>query len=221
MENRLDVLWNEYKELLLSTKRQGIKDLVAWLEGTDFIYAPASTRYHSAHQGGLLEHSLNVYYELIRQQDVIKLLNIPQDTLIITALLHDICKVNYYKEDIRNVKKNGTWVQEPYYTVDDYFPVGHGEKSIIVAQEFIKLNDIEVAMIRGHMGGFVADPYFNVSALYNKYPEALVLHMADMRATYLVESPGLLEDFKERLGDYIIKDTTNQIRKDYTIPERK
>lgn len=221
MENRLDVLWNEYKELLLSTKRQGIKDLVAWLEGTDFIYAPASTRYHSAHQGGLLEHSLNVYYELIRQQDVIKLLNIPQDTLIIAALLHDICKVNYYKEDIRNVKKNGTWVQEPYYTVDDYFPVGHGEKSIIVAQEFIKLNDVEVAMIRGHMGGFVADPYFNVSALYNKYPEALVLHMADMRATYLVESPGLLEDFKERLGDYIIKDTTNQIRKDYTIPERK
>ena len=221
MENRLDVLWNEYKELLLSTKRQGIKDLVAWLEGTDFIYAPASTRYHSAHQGGLLEDSLNVYYELIRQQDVIKLLNIPQDTLIITALLHDICKVNYYKQDVRNVKKNGTWVQEPYYTVDDYFPVGHGEKSIIVAQEFIKLNDIEVAMIRGHMGGFVSDPYFNVSALYNKYPEALVLHMADMRATYLVESPGLLEDFKERLGDYIIKDTTNQIRKDYTIPERK
>lgn len=221
MENRLDVLWNEYKELLLSTKRQGIKDLVAWLEGTDFIYAPASTRYHSAHQGGLLEHSLNVYYELIRQQDVIKLLNIPQDTLIITALLHDICKVNYYKQDVRNVKKNGTWVQEPYYTVDDYFPVGHGEKSIIVAQEFIKLNDIEVAMIRGHMGGFVSDPYFNVSALYNKYPEALVLHMADMRATYLVESPGLLEDFKERLGDYIIKDTTNQIRKDYTTPERK
>ena len=221
MENRLDVLWNEYKELLLSTKRQGIKDLVAWLEGTDFIYAPASTRYHSAHQGGLLEHSLNVYYELIRQQDVIKLLNIPQDTLIITALLHDICKVNYYKQDVRNVKKNGTWVQEPYYTVDDYFPVGHGEKSIIVAQEFIKLNDIEVAMIRGHMGGFVSDPYFNVSALYNKYPEAVLLQMADMRATYLVESPGLLEDFKERLGDYIIKDTTNQIRKDYTIPERK
>ena len=71
------------------------------------------------------------------------------------------------------------------------------------------------------MGGFVSDPYFNASALYNKYPEAVLLQMADMRATYLVESPGLLEDFKERLGDYIIKDTTNQIRKDYTIPERK
>lgn len=220
MENRLDVLYNEFKELLLSTKRPGMKDLLSWLDGTDFKYAPASTRYHSAHQGGLLEHSMNVYYEMIRSQDIIKLLNIPQDTLIITALLHDLCKVSYYKEDVRNVKKNGTWVQEPYYTVDDFFPIGHGEKSIIIAQEFIKLNDVEVAMIRGHMGGFVSDPYFNVSALYNKYPEAVLLQMADMRATYLVESPGLLEDFKDRLADYVIKDVTNEMKKDY-MPEKK
>lgn len=217
MENRIDKLYNEYRELLLSTKRPGIKELVAWLDGTDFKYAPASTRYHSAHQGGLLEHSMNVYYEMIRMQDIIKLLNIPQDTLVLTALLHDLCKVSYYKEDVRNVKKNGTWVQEPYYTVDDYFPIGHGEKSIIIAQGFIKLNDVEVAMIRGHMGGFVSDPYFNVSALYNKYPEAVLLQMADMRATYLVESPGLLEDFKDRLGEYVVKDNTNTLK----VPENK
>lgn len=220
MENRLDVLWNEYKTLLLSTKRPGMKDLVAWLEGTDFRYAPASTRYHSAHQGGLMEHSLNVYYETVRMPDVIKLLNIPEDTIIITTLLHDLCKVSYYKEDMRNVKKNGTWVQEPYYTVDDYFPIGHGEKSIIIAQEFIKLNDVEVAMIRGHMGGFVSDPYFNVSALYNKYPEAVLLQMADMRATYLVESPGLLEDTKDKLAEYVVKDTTNTMRMDYPLPKK-
>lgn len=220
MENRIDVLWNEYKNLLLSTKRPGMKELVQWLEGTDFRYAPASTRYHSAHQGGLMEHSLNVYYETIRMQDVIKLLNIPQDTIIITTLLHDLCKVNYYKEDVRNVKKNGTWVQEPYYTVDDYYPIGHAEKSIIMAQEFIKLNDVEVAMIRGHMGGFVNDAYFSPSALYNKYPEAVLLQMADMRATYLVESPGLLEDIKDRLCDYVIKDTTNQMKMDYPLPKK-
>lgn len=217
MENRIDKLYNEFRELLLSTKRPGIKELVGWLDGTDFKYAPASTRYHSAHQGGLLEHSMNVYYEMIRMQDIIRLLNIPQDTLIITALLHDLCKVSYYKEDIRNVKKNGTWVQEPYYTVDDFFPIGHAEKSIIIAQGFIKLNDVEVAMIRGHMGGFVSDPYFNVSALYNKYPEAVLLQMADMRATYLVESPGLLEDFKDRLGEYVIKDNTNELK----VPNNK
>ena len=152
-----------------------------------------------------MEHSLNVYYELIRQQDLIRLFSIPQDTLIITALLHDICKVNYYKMDVRNVKKNGTWIQEPYYTVDDMYPIGHGEKSIIIAQEFIKLNDVEVAMIRNHMGGFVDNSYFSSSALFNKYPESLLLHMADMRATYIVESPGLLEEFKEKLDEYLVK----------------
>lgn len=203
--NTIEDMWKEYSELLLSTKRPGMKQLVEWLNNSDFKVAPASTRYHNAKEGGLMEHSLNVYYELIRQQDLIRLFNIPQDTSIITALLHDICKVNYYKMDTRNVKKNGTWVQEPYYTVDDMYPIGHGEKSIIIAQEFIKLNDVEVAMIRNHMGGFVDNSYFSSSALFNKYPESLLLHMADMRATYIVESPGLLEEFKEKLDEYLVK----------------
>lgn len=201
----IEDMWKEYSELLLSVKRPGIKELVDWLNNSDFKVAPASTRYHSNYEGGLLEHSLNVYYELIRQQDLIKLLNIPQDTLILTALLHDICKVNYYKTEMRNVKKNGAWVQEPYYTVDDFFPIGHSEKSIIMALEFIKLNDVEIAMIRNHMGGFVDNTYFSSSALFNKYPESLLLHMADMRATYILESPGMLEEFKERMADYLVK----------------
>lgn len=205
IKRSIEDMWKEYSELLLSVKRPGIKELVEWLNNSDFKVAPASTKYHSNYEGGLLEHSLNVYYELIRQQDLIRLLNIPQDTLILTALLHDICKVNYYKTDTRNVKKNGTWVQEPYYTVDDFFPIGHAEKSIIMALEFIKLNDVEIAMIRNHMGGFVDNSYFSSSALFNKYPESLLLHMADMRATYIVESPGMLEEFKERLADYLVK----------------
>lgn len=199
----IEQMWEEYTSLLLSTKRPGIKQLIEWLNNTDFKVAPASTRYHGCYEGGLLEHSLNVYSELIRQKDLIKLLNIPQDTLIITALLHDLCKVNYYKMEMRNVKKNGTWVQEPYYTVDDFYPIGHGEKSIIMALEFIKLNDVEIAMIRNHMGSYVDNNYFNSSALFNKYPESLVLHMADMRATYILESPGMLEQFKEGLDTYL------------------
>ena len=194
--------WDIYKNLLLSTKRKGIQELVNWLDGSDFKVAPASTRYHSNHEGGLLEHSLNVYNECIRQKDLIKLFNIPQDTLIITSLLHDICKVNYYKMDVRNVKKNGAWVQEPYYTVDDMFPMGHAEKSIIIAQQFIQLSEVEIAMIRAHMGGFVSDNYFSPSAVYNKYPEAIVLHNADLIATYVLESPGMLEEFKEHLDQY-------------------
>ena len=194
--------WDIYKNLLLSTKRKGIKELINWLDGSDFKVAPASTRYHGNYEGGLLEHSLNVYNECIRQKDLIKLFNIPQDTLIITSLLHDICKVNYYKMDVRNVKKNGAWIQEPYYTVDDMFPMGHAEKSIIIAQQFIQLSDVEIAMIRAHMGGFVSDNYFTPSAVYNKYPEAIVLHNADLIATYVLESPGMLEEFKEHLDQY-------------------
>ena len=194
--------WDIYKNLLLSTKRKGIQELVNWLDGSDFKVAPASARYHGNHEGGLLEHSLNVYNECIRQKDLIKLFNIPQDTLIITSLLHDICKVNYYKMDVRNVKKNGAWVQEPYYTVDDMFPMGHAEKSIIIDQQFIQLSDVEIAMIRAHMGGFVSDNYFSPSSVYNKYPEAIVLHNADLIATYVLESPGMLEEFKEHLDQY-------------------
>ena len=194
--------WDIYKNLLLSTKRKGIENLIQWLDNSDFKVAPASTRYHSNHEGGLLEDSLNVYNECIRQKDLIKLFNIPQDTLIITSLLHDICKVNYYKMDVRNVKKNGAWIQEPYYTVDDMFPMGHAEKSIIIAQQFIQLSDVEIAMIRAHMGGFVSDNYFTPSAVYNKYPEAIVLHNADLIATYVLESSGMLEEFKEHLDQY-------------------
>ena len=194
--------WDIYKNLLLSTKRKGIQELVNGLDGSDFKVAPVSTRYHGNHEGGLLEHSLNVYNECIRQKDLIKLFNIPQDTLIITSLLHDICKVNYYKMDVRNVKKNGAWVQEPYYTVDDMFPMGHAEKSIIIAQQFIQLSDVEIAMIRAHMGGFVSDNYFSPSSVYNKYPEAIVLHNADLIATYVLESSGMLEEFKEHLDQY-------------------
>ena len=205
MNNMIQNDWEIFKKLLLSTKRPGIENLVQWLDNSDFKVAPASTRYHSNYEGGLLKHSLNVYEECMRQQDLIKLFNVPKESIIITSLLHDICKVNYYKMEMRNVKKNGAWVQEPYYTVEDMFPMGHAEKSIIIAQQYIQLTEVEIAMIRNHMGGFVDTSYFSSSNLFNKYPESLILHMADMRATYILESPGMLEDFKAGLDTYLNK----------------
>lgn len=205
MNNMIQNDWEIYKKLLLSTKRPGIENLVQWLDNSDFKVAPASTRYHSNYEGGLLKHSLNVYEECMRQQDLIKLFNVPKESIIITSLLHDICKVNYYKMEMRNVKKNGAWVQEPYYTVEDMFPMGHGEKSIIIAQQYIQLTEVEIAMIRNHMGGFVDTSYFSSSNLFNKYPESLILHIADMKATYILESPGMLEDFKAGLDTYLNK----------------
>lgn len=201
-ENKSDMSnWDIYKNLLLSTKRKGIVELIDWLENSDFIVAPASTRFHNCHEGGLLEHSLNVYKEASRQKDLIKLFNVPQDSIIIASLLHDLCKVNYYKVEMRNTKVNGAWVQEPYYTVDDFLPIGHAEKSVIIAQQFIQLNEVEIAMIRNHMG-FSKDEMSNVSALFNKYPESLIIHNADLIATYVLESPGILEDFKAGLEEY-------------------
>ena len=205
MNNMMQNDWEIYKKLLLSTKRPGIENLVQWLDNSDFKVAPASTRYHSNYEGGLLKHSLNVYEECMRQQDLIKLFNVPKESIIITSLLHDICKVNYYKMEMRNVKKNGAWVQEPYYTVEDMFPMGHAEKSIIITQQYIQLTEVEIAMIRNHMGGFVDTSYFSSSNLFNKYPESLILHIADMKATYILESPGMLEDFKAGLDTYLNK----------------
>ena len=205
MNNMIQDDWQIYKKLLLSTKRPGIENLIQWLDNSDFKVAPASTRYHSNYEGGLLKHSLNVYEECMRQQDLIKLFNVPKESIIITSLLHDICKVNYYKMEMRNVKKNGAWVQEPYYTVEDMFPMGHAEKSIIIAQQYIQLTEVEIAMIRNHMGGFVDTSYFSSSNLFNKYPESLILHIADMKATYILESPGMLEDFKAGLDTYLNK----------------
>lgn len=203
MNNMIQNDWEIYKKLLLSTKRPGIENLVQWLDNSDFKVAPASTRYHSNYEGGLLKHSLNVYEECMRQQDLIKLFNVPKESIIITSLLHDICKVNYYKMEMRNVKKNGAWVQEPYYTVEDMFPMGHAEKSIIIAQQYIQLTEVEIAMIRNHMGGYVDTSYFSSSNLFNKYPESIILHIADMKATYILESPGMLEDFKAGLDTYL------------------
>lgn len=201
-ENKSDMSnWDIYKNLLLSTKRKGIVELIDWLENSDFIVAPASTRFHNCHEGGLLEHSLNVYKEASRQKDLIKLFNVPQDSIIIASLLHDLCKVNYYKVEMRNTKVNGAWIQEPYYTVDDFLPIGHAEKSVIIAQQFIQLNEVEIAMIRNHMG-FSKDEMSNVSALFNKYPESLIIHNADLIATYVLESPGILEDFRAGLEEY-------------------
>lgn len=175
----------EYISLLRSTKRKGIEDLIAYLETTDFYEAPASTRYHNSKPGGLLEHSLNVYKALkeIKRSEVYL-----EDTLIIVALLHDICKIGFYTSTMRNVKKDGKWHQEPYYMVEDTSPLGHGEKSVIMALQFIPLKTEEIYAIRWHMGGFESKENYNyVSGSFSKYPLSLMLHMADMIATYFME----------------------------------
>lgn len=130
----------EFIDLLKSTKREGIEDLIKFLEEkTDFYTAPSSTRFHGSFEGGLLEHSMKVYEILKHKADKnIMSMEWQDDTLIISALLHDICKVNFYKVDYRNAKnEHGEWEKVPYYTVDDTIPYGHGEKSVMMISEYI------------------------------------------------------------------------------------
>ena len=136
----------KFIKLLRSTGREGIEDIINFLEKTDFYTAPASTKYHGSYEGGLLEHSMKVYEVLKHnvKNSVIDI-EVSEDTLILVALLHDVCKVNFYKTDYRNAKnERGEWEKVPYYTVDDTIPYGHGENSVMMISEFIKLTPEEV-----------------------------------------------------------------------------
>ena len=176
----------EFIKLLKSTNREGMDKLIDFLEKSDFFTAPASTKFHGAYEGGLAEHSFKVYEILkYKVQNCVTEIQVPEDTIIISALLHDICKANFYKTDYRNVKNNGVWEQVPYYTIEDTIPYGHGEKSVMMLTEYIKLTNDEKYSIRWHMG--FSEPKENYAPLglaFKKYPLALLLHEADLEANY-------------------------------------
>ena len=172
----------EFIKLLEQIDREGMDKLIDFLNKSDFFEAPASTRFHGCFKGGLLEHSMKVY-------EILKTKTEDNDSVKIVALLHDICKVNYYKTDYRNAKNElGVWEKVPYYTIDDLIPYGHGEKSVMMISEFIKLTPEERYAIRWHMG--FTEPkelYGTIGQAYKKYPIALYMHEADLEATYIYD----------------------------------
>lgn len=182
-----------FEELLTSVKREGINELLKFIRKSDFYTAPASTKFHSCHEGGLLEHTLNVYDCLTAKRKspvwVKTMEAISEDTLIIVSLLHDLCKTYFYTTEMRNKKdENGKWISVPFYTVNDIYPLGHGAHSVIFAQMFIKLSMEEIAAINWHMGWSVPkEEYSYMGTAMRKYPLVLALHEADQEATYLME----------------------------------
>ncbi len=177
----------KFLELIKSVKREGINELIEFLEKSDFFTAPASTRFHGDFEGGLLAHSIKVY-EILKHkvENNIEKIEISEESIILIALLHDICKTNFYKIDYRNAKNAlGVWEKVPYYTVEDTIPYGHGEKSVMMITEYIKLTPEEKYAIRWHMGFTEAKELYNaIGASYAKYPVALLTHEADLEATY-------------------------------------
>ena len=190
----------DFKEEFLSVykkniTREGSDKLLEYLisKQSDFFTAPASTKYHGSHEGGLLEHSLNVYhclndYLTRPKTKEIYGMNYSDETIAISALLHDLCKVNFYKTDYRNSKNDrGEWEKVPYYTIDDKLPYGHGEKSVYIITGFMKLSREEAFAIRYHMGFSGIEDKNCIGKVFEQYPLAFALCTADMEASYYLE----------------------------------
>lgn len=189
---------NELKEEFLkiyndNIKRDGADNFLNYLVKTDFFVAPASTRFHGSYEGGLLEHSLNVYHCLKdylsreRAKQVYNM-NYSEETIALCALLHDVCKVNFYKTDYRNAKNDrGEWEKVPYYTIDDTLPYGHGEKSVYIISGFMRLTREEAFAIRYHMGFSGVEDKNSIGKAFEMFPLAFALSVADMEASYYLE----------------------------------
>ena len=192
-----------YKEEFLSIFREnvtrpGADKLLDWLCTTDFFTAPASSKYHCNHEGGLSEHSVNTFYRLLKNvqneygKDWEKVYS--YETIAICGLLHDLCKIDFYKLDYRNVKENGEWVKKPWYSREELLPYGHGEKSVYIISGFMRLKRDEAMAINWHMGGFdmrARGGDGSVSEAYALFPLAVLVHVSDLEATYIDENHGL------------------------------
>lgn len=173
--------------------REGADKLLDFLVKSDFFTAPASTRYHLACEGGLLQHSLNVYDCLVdilnrpRMKELYKI-EYSDESIAIAGLLHDLCKVNFYKTGFRNVKnENGKWESVPYYTIEDTLPYGHGEKSAYIVSAYMRLTRDEAFAIRYHMGFSGTEDVGNVGRALEMFPLAYAVCCADMEAAFLME----------------------------------
>lgn len=176
-------------------KRDGADKLWEYLtsSSSDFFTSPASARFHGSYEGGLLEHSLNVYDCLCdylsrnRCKEKYKM-DYSDETIAIVALLHDLCKINCYKKGTRNVKDEfGKWQTVPTFEFDDKMPYGHGEKSVYIINGYLRLSREEAFAIRYHMGFSGTEDVRSVGSAFEMYPLAFALSVADMEATYYIE----------------------------------
>ena len=187
---------------LAKVQRPGMDKLLEYIQKSDFYKAPASTKYHLACPGGLLQHSLNVLdalrgllswrsdgnWEYRAAGKVVD--TIPDDSVIMMALLHDICKTPFYSTGTRNQKneQTGQWEKVPYYTIKDMMPLGHGTKSAMIVKQYTTLTSQEMYAIWHHMG--FNGNYENDTAVgksIEMYPAVLALQTADMMASKFME----------------------------------
>lgn len=183
---------------LMATGRKGIDKVLEYLEKTDFYVAPASTIFHSNMKHGLLNHSIITYITAMEYKNsMIEIYPIvgerlSDESIAIVALLHDICKCCFYVETQKWKKdENGQWESYIGYDVNDVFPIGHGEKSVIMLQNFgLELTAEEMLAIRYHMGMFGdggAELRYSQAQAVRDYPLVPLLQMADFSASVIFE----------------------------------
>ena len=175
--------------------RKGADKLLTYLmsDTSDFFTAPSSTRFHGSYEGGLVQHSVNVYHCLVdylsrpRTKELYGM-DYTEETVALVSLLHDICKLNLYTVDYRNAKnEQGIWEKVPYYKIDDQLPYGHGEKSVYIISSYVRLSREEAFAIRYHMGFSGIEDKNSIGKALEMFPLALALNVADMEATYYLE----------------------------------
>lgn len=197
----------EFINIISSIKREGanLEKLINKLCNSDFFTAPASTNYHCSYEGGLCEHSLNVYYNLvsiIKSKQNLSSECYDEDSIKIVALLHDISKMNIYEKTAKNEKvycADGDkfdnlgkfkWVSTMGWKLKDrHFIYGsHEMTSEFIIRQYIPLTLDESVAVLHHMGGRNWDSaQDNISATFTQYPLSVLLHLSDMLATYVDE----------------------------------
>lgn len=194
----------EFIELLRSTGRNGVDDVIDSLEEMGFFTAPASAGHHLNTEGGLVLHSLNTYRAAMAVWEGMKTLEpgiekeVGRDSVIIASLLHDVCKSDIY---VRSVKKRknaiGQWEDSEGYKISyKNFPMGHGEKSVILLLcSGLEMSDDEMLAIRWHMGAwginmnsFEDQRCFDTSK--KLYPLVSIIQSADNLAANIMERTG-------------------------------
>ena len=191
----------EFCELLRSTNRPGVDDVIADLESQGFFEAPASAGHHLNVAGGLAKHSLNAchaalgVWESMSKLDPTLATEVTRDSIIIAALLHDVCKTDIYRRSVKKRKNSlGQWEDAEGYKVSyKSFPMGHGEQSVgMVLLSGLEVSDAELLAIRWHMGAWgVNQNSFedckNYDAARKLYPLVAIVQAGDSLAAALRE----------------------------------
>lgn len=194
----------EFVKLLKSTGREGVDDVIEELERLGFFSAPASAGHHLNVEGGLVQHSLNTCKAAFAIWEGMKALEpsldteVKKESIIISALLHDVCKADIYKRSVKKRKnKLGQWEDcEGYKVSYKDFPMGHGEKSLVVILlSGLELYDDEMLAIRWDMGAWGLnqnsfEDVRNYDTAQKEYPLVAIIHAADVMAANVMERTG-------------------------------